>query len=343
MLEEITVEDRASEIDLATGDLPSVKTLGVLWKAKEDVFTYKSQHLTDSKQALTKRIFLKKIATLFDPLGFLSPYTIRAKILMQELWTTGIHWDDELTADQVKKATGWFEELKNLPSVQVPRCVQPALGKLTTMSLHTFTDASAEAYGAVVYSRCEYESGEVAVRVVASKSRVAPLKATSIPHLELMGAVLGLRLSLSVSKVYKIDAHDTKFWTDSMNVLWWIQRPSRTFKPFMANRIGEIHSHSDPVQWRHVPTKENPADFLTRGLTLEELSNKELWWEGPAFLPLKASEWPKSQVSPDDAVDHEVKAKSVVKSLISNHMQVRALVTVKEETPWRMEPTRFSG
>lgn len=210
------------------------------------------------------------------------------------------------------------------------------------MSLHTFTDASAEAYGAVVYSRCEYESGEVAVRVVASKSRVAPLKATSIPHLELMGAVLGLRLSLSVSKVYKIDAHDTKFWTDSMNVLWWIQRPSRTFKPFMANRIGEIHSHSDPVQWRHVPTKENPADFLTRGLTLEELSNKELWWEGPAFLPLKASEWPKSQVSPDDAVDHEVKAKSVVKSLISNHMQVRALVTVKEETQWRMEPTRFS-
>ena len=115
------------------------------------------------------------------------------------------------------------------------------------MSLHTFTDASAEAYGAVVYTRCEYGNGEVALRMVASKSRVAPLKATSIPRLELMGAVLGLRLSLSISKVYKIDAQNTKFWTDSMNLLWWIQRPSR-FKSFVANRIGEIHSYSDPVQ-----------------------------------------------------------------------------------------------
>ena len=146
-----------------------------------------------------------------------------------------------------------------------------------------YTDASAEAYGAVVYSRCEYESGNVAVRLIASKSRVAPLKATSIPRLELMGAVLGQRLGLAISKVYEIDAYSVEYWTDSMNVLWWIHRPSRTFKPFVANRIGEIHSDSDPVQWRHVPTKENPADLLTRGLTVEELASKELWWEGAKF------------------------------------------------------------
>ncbi|KAK3736479.1 hypothetical protein QZH41_005829 [Actinostola sp. cb2023] len=339
VLEEIPVEDRASEIDLTTGDLPSVKTLGVLWKAKEDVFTYKSQQLAENNEVLTKRSFLKKIATLFDPLGLLSPYTIRAKILMQELWTTGIDWDDQLMIDQVKQATKWFKELENLPSIQVPRCIQPALGDLVTMSLHTFTDASADAYGAVVYSRCEYKSGNIAIRIVASKSRVAPLKATSIPRLELMGAVLGLRLSLSISKVYKIDTRDLKFWSDSMNVLWWIQRPSRTFKPFVANRIGEIHSYSDPVQWRHVPTKENPADFVTRGLTVEELANKEMWWEGPSFLRKKAPEWPKSQISLDDAVNKEVK----IKSLVNDHGQVRAMVTIKEDTPLRIEPIRFSS
>ncbi|KAK3708823.1 hypothetical protein QZH41_007175 [Actinostola sp. cb2023] len=151
--------------------------------------------------------------------------------------------------------------------------------------------------------------------------------------------VLGLRLSLSISKVYKIDARDLKFWSDSMDALWWIQRPSRTFKPFVANRIGEIHSYSDPVQWRHVPTKENPADFVTRGLTVEELANKEMWWEGPSFLRKKAPEWPKSQISLDDAVNKEVK----IKSLVNDHGQVRAMVTIKEDTPWRIEPIRFSS
>ena len=66
VLEEIPIKDRASEIDLATEDLPSVKTLGILWKAKEDVFTYRSQLQVDNNQVLTKRSLLKKIATLFD-------------------------------------------------------------------------------------------------------------------------------------------------------------------------------------------------------------------------------------------------------------------------------------
>ena len=335
VLEEIPVEDRAAEIDLDKGYLPSVKTLGVLWKAKEDVFTYKS-HPPESNQLLTKRSFLKKIATLFDPLGFLSPFTICAKVLMQELWTTGLDWDDPLMDDQARKATKWFKELENLPSIKVPRCLQPALGDLVAVSLHTFSDASGDAYGAVVYSRCEYNGGNVSVRIIASKSKVAPLRATSIPRLELMGAVLGLRLSLSILKALKIDAHDITFWSDSMNVLWWIQRPSRTFKPFVANRIGEIHSHTNPLQWRYVPTKENPADCVTRGLTVEELVDKDSWWEGPSFLKMALSQWPKSQVLLNNATDREMKSKVSVNEL-------RVMVTVMENTPWRMEPTRFSS
>ena len=63
-----------------------------------------------------------------------------------------------------------------------------------------FADASTAAYGAVVYARNEYKSRIVAVQMVASKSKVATPTAMSIGHLELMGAVLGLRLSMSIPK-----------------------------------------------------------------------------------------------------------------------------------------------
>ena len=69
-----------------------------------------------------------------------------------------------------------------------------------------------------------------------------------------------------------------------MNVLWWIRGRSRNFKPFVANRIGEIQTKSNPEQWRYVPTKENPADYLTRGKSVSELANADIWWKGPEFL-----------------------------------------------------------
>ena len=76
VLEQVPEEDRAAEVDLDKGNLPSMKTLGVLWLAKEDVFTYKVNP-PDEKFQLTKRNFLCKIAMLFDPMGFLAPYVIR--------------------------------------------------------------------------------------------------------------------------------------------------------------------------------------------------------------------------------------------------------------------------
>lgn len=86
--------------------------------------------------------------------------------------------------------------------IKVSRCLrfgpeQVALSE----TLHTFVDASQDAYGAVIYSRVVYESGSVSTRLVAAKSKVAPLTTTSIPRLELLAAVLGLRLTESTSRV----------------------------------------------------------------------------------------------------------------------------------------------
>ena len=155
---------------------------------------------------------------------------------------------------------------------------------MLSQTLHTFVDASQDAYGAVVYSRATYKSEAVSKRFVAAKSRVAPLAATSIPRLELMAAVLGLRKTESISRVLNASLDQATFWSDSMNVLLWIRERSRSFKPFVANRVREIQTATDPKQWRYVPTNKNPADLQKR-------------WTGPDFLGQEESEWPVNKIA----------------------------------------------
>ena len=82
------------------------------------------------------------------------------------------------------------------------------------------------------------------------------------------------------------------FWSDSQNVLWWIRGHSRNFKPFVANRVGEIQTSTNPEQWRHVPTTLNPADVLSRGMKTADLLECDRWWTGLEFLKQSEAAWP---------------------------------------------------
>ena len=90
-----------------------------------------------------------------------------------------------------------------------------------------------------------------------------PLATVNIPRLELKAVVLSLHLANTVAEVYKINQMNVNYWTDSMNVLWWVRNHSRKFKLFVANRISEIQRLSAPGKLNHVKTKENPADLLS--------------------------------------------------------------------------------
>ena len=102
VLKEIPQQDRAKELELDKNSSITAKTLGVLWMASEDVFTF-NFNTAEQELKFTKRGFLKRIAMLFDPLGFLAPFIIRAKILMQEIWIVGVGWDDPLPDEMNKK------------------------------------------------------------------------------------------------------------------------------------------------------------------------------------------------------------------------------------------------
>ena len=151
----------------------------------------------------TKGNVLSAITSLFDPLQFLAPFTLRAKILMQEVWMAGVDWDDLLPDDLNAKWEKWLSELPQLSDIAVPRCLR--LANPQTTELHLFSDASKVAFASAAYLVCRYQDNTPSSRLVASKSRDSPVKAMTIPRLELIGAVLSSWLAQNVLKVISVD------------------------------------------------------------------------------------------------------------------------------------------
>ena len=144
-----------------------------------------------------------------------------------------------------------------------------------------------------------------------SKGRLAPIKMTSIPRLELLAAVVATELDLHIKRYLELPIAKTYFWTDSTIVLQYIKNQSCRFQTFVANRVAKICERSDPKLWRHVSSANNPADDVSRGMTAPEVIASERWIKGPAFLRLTEDCWPEQPVLPNDLpCDAEVKKKS---------------------------------
>ena len=148
----ITKGNWASEIDLEKTELPTTKTLGVLWAGTDDKFSSRHSLQLDGFE-FTKRNVLRRTASVYDPLGFLSPYVIRSKLLIQKAWLEARDWDELLPTHHQREWTKWFRALKDLELVKIPRCLKDPSPKVEELSIHTFSDASENAYTAVVYAR----------------------------------------------------------------------------------------------------------------------------------------------------------------------------------------------
>ena len=142
--------------------------------------------------------------------------------------------DEELPYHLKAKWKKWFKELGELDAVRVPRCLKKE-NEVREVTIHTFSDASEKAYAAESYVRHEYEDGMVSTWVVAAKSRLAPLKAMSIPRLELMGALTGLRLTSKICAALGIPRNKATFWVDSVNVGFWVQGQTVCISPSWRN------------------------------------------------------------------------------------------------------------
>ncbi|XP_026101210.1 uncharacterized protein LOC113072449 isoform X1 [Carassius auratus] len=268
-------------------------TLGLSWNCPADVLTYR--HRPIDHGAPTMRIIYKVLASQYDPLGYILPYTTRAKVLVQQLWNKQHSWDDtQLPQALVQSWNEWESQLQFLHKISFPRSCVPASVDQTRsiIDLHVFSDASESAYGAVAYLRTEDQQGKIHLSFVLARSRVAPKRVLSIPRLELCAAVSGAQLKTQLQKELTLPLRHTVLWTDSTTVLSWIQSESCHFKVFVGTRVAEIHELTNTTAWRYVDSAQNPADDLTRGKTLKDLAKPNRWSHGPPFLLLSSENWP---------------------------------------------------
>ncbi|XP_036347998.1 uncharacterized protein LOC118757389, partial [Rhagoletis pomonella] len=298
----------------------TIKTLGLHWQPNLDSFTFSVKFAINS--SATKRSVLSTIARLFDPLGFLTPITVAAKVILKEIWATKIKrdddhyvalgWDEELPPTINANWQRFVTELPQVKAISVPRWLHYSpQQQLQSVELHAFCDGSSSAYAAAVYLRLHYSKKDIYTHLVAAKSRVTPIGSLTIPRVELCGAVLALDLSNWVQNTLKpvYGKLPVYFWSDAIIVLYWIHGDLNRWKLYVANRISKILSHSTPSQWRHVGTKENPADCATRGLSPTQLKDLELWWNGPRWLTQPKSTWPTCSINALDVGDTTLEEK----------------------------------
>lgn len=170
-----------------------------------------------------------------------------------------------------------------------------------------FCDASETAYGAVAYLRA-VNKDNINVSFVLSKSRLAPIKTTTIPRLELQAAVVAVSLKNAILADLDLELDKIYFWSDSMIVLHYLINANKRLAAYVSHRITEILANSTAEQWRHVPGKLNAADDCTRGLAMQCLRPDHRWFKAPGFLQSTRNTWPNHPVADVNGNELEVKA-----------------------------------
>lgn len=211
---------------------------------------------------------------------------VTGKILMQKLWYLKFEWDKEIDCLLVQEE--WGEFINNLPrltELKIPRYLfkdKP----ISRIEFHGFADSSIKAYAACVFVRTIYVDNTISVNLIASKSRVAPIKIISLPKLELCAMLLLSQLTKQLISIFEKEfhIHDVHLWTDSEIALCWVQSFPSRWTTFVANRVSKIQELTTDYTWRHISSKLNPADLPSRGVPPQKILSCPLWWHGPHIL-----------------------------------------------------------
>ncbi|GBM09363.1 hypothetical protein AVEN_184073-1 [Araneus ventricosus] len=182
--------------------------------------------------------------------------------MLQNTWKLYLGWDEEITGSLREEFFQWFRELEALKEVRVSRWINITPDATKKFFIHSFCDASKDAYAAVSY--LVQEADDKNVHFLASRSRIAPLKGATIPRLELLATLVGARLTKSIVDALGWTTVKCFYWSDSTTILTWITK-EENWSVFVNNRVKEIRKISQPFSWRHVSGVENPADLPSRG------------------------------------------------------------------------------
>ncbi|XP_036346710.1 uncharacterized protein LOC118756026 [Rhagoletis pomonella] len=306
--------------------LGTERVLGLHWHSTTDNFKFGlkfnnvSEAVMSGTRCPTKRELLSVVMSIFDPLGFLGNFVVGAKLLMREVWRHETRWDEPLP---VNIAASWEKWRRQLPSVVWYTCPRFYFrnGAPESLQLHTFGDASENAFAAVTYWRAKNARGEVEVAFICAKSKCAPLKPLTVPRLELQAAVLGTRLQQAVCEAHSFKPNKRFLWCDSTTVIKWVRSKHRKYKPFVQHRIAEVLATTQVSEWRWIPTAENVADEATRANHAIVFGPTGRWVLGPSFLREEEHAWPSEDAVflDSDEYDEELRPQHALTIVVEDH------------------------
>ena len=138
-----------------------------------------------------------------------------------------------------------------LERILVPLCVKPIdFGEMKSRQVHMFSEASSVGYGSLAYLRLCDNENRIHCSFLVGKARLAPIRAVTIPRLELTAAAVSVRLG-EILKKELVEIFDiVQYHTDSVTVLRYISNDQKRFQVCVANRVQTIRNLSDPSQWK---------------------------------------------------------------------------------------------
>ena len=197
----------------------SFHVLGLKWNHKSDTLVVSRGTTPDTQRSVTQRVVLSLSTAVYDPIGLVAPYTVKARLLLKDM--SGQKWDDVLPDDIVTKFTDWSSKLGTLSGIVIPRsCFQRNVDRL---ELHMFGDSSQDVFSGVAFLRGKIvsEHGDsTELAFVFGKARVAPMKVLTISKLELQAALLSAWLRNGIQQALTLEIE---------------KQPV-----FVANRVAEI-------------------------------------------------------------------------------------------------------
>ena len=276
-------------------ELPVERPLGVKWDIQTDSFGFQ---VSFDKDDGTRRGSLATISGIYDPYGLEAPFVLGGRKILQKMTANSAGWDKHRELEVDKKWMEWRKDVLLLNEIEVRRCYRSEkMKRVVSTSLHCFSDASFVGYGVAIYLRMVDEEGNVEVTLVMGKSRVSPLKPTTVPRLELTAATVSAKIAALVMEELRMKLIEIFFWVDNKIVLGYILNQTRRFRIFVANRVRVIDERMKEMgegvekKWRYVETKENPADYASRGISPTETEKVDVWFNGPKFLREADESW----------------------------------------------------
>lgn len=264
-----------------------VKILGLPYDRDSDQFFLKVKH--NENFEFTKRGFCSAAASLYDPLGFVLPVTMRSRLFIQNIWKEKYGWDDILPDNLKEDFISWYKDQKFLADIKIQRWLSTSSNH--EIELIGFSDASGVAKAAVIYSRIK-KDGQYHIQFVAAKGNVNKLNTpriiksqqNTIPKNELDAVVILIELYERVRTALEHCNFSFRAYLDSKVALSWIRSSSKNENKFIRKRVEKIQKYLKPNAIHYVKSEDNPADPASRGMSAEKLRNCVLWKTGPSWL-----------------------------------------------------------